>query len=90
VFLYYGTDDRVLPPPDNAEHIRPLLAGLAGTMAVPGASHWVFLAPCSVELAKEAPAICTDPAGIDRAEVHARINADALAFFRKTLGAPGH
>jgi len=36
-------------------------------------------------LAKDAPAICTDPPGIDRAAIHKRINEDAVAFFDRTL-----
>ncbi|SFS07066.1 Predicted dienelactone hydrolase [Dyella sp. OK004] len=90
MFLYYGQNDHVLPPADNAKHIRPLLKNLMAVKEVPKADHWVFIAPCSTALAKEAPTICTDPAGVDRAKVHAQINADALAFFRKTLKLPGH
>jgi predicted dienelactone hydrolase len=57
---------------------------------VPQADHWVFLSPCSAQLAKELKTICGDPPGVDRAKVHAQIDADALAFFRKTLAAPAH
>lgn len=88
VFLYYGEDDHVLLPSENALHVAPLIATLAGTRMVPKADHWVFLAPCSAELAKDAGAICRDPDGVDRAKVHEQVNADALAFFRKTLGVP--
>jgi predicted dienelactone hydrolase len=49
---------------------------------VPKADHWVFLPPCSPALAKDIPALCSDPAGVDRAKVHAQIEADALAVFR--------
>ena len=86
VFLYYGEHDRVLLPDENALRIAPLLRTLAGIEKVPKADHWVFLAPCSSELARNAGEICRDPEGVDRAKVHARVNADALAFFRKTLG----
>lgn len=85
VYLYYGQNDHVLPPEANARHIQPLIRTLAGVKEIPGADHWVFLPPCSAELAKEIPAMCRDPAGVDRAKAHAQINADALAFFRKTL-----
>lgn len=85
VYLYYAQDDHVLRPSENAEHLSPLMHTLDGKTMVPKADHWVFLAPCSPELAKEQTVICSDPAGVDRAEVHARIQADALAFFRKTL-----
>lgn len=90
VFLYYGQHDEVLHPKYNALHIAPLIHTLAGLEMIPKAGHYVFLAPCSPALAKSAPAICRDPAGVDRAKVHARINADALAFFSQTLAAPSH
>jgi predicted dienelactone hydrolase len=86
VFLYYGEHDRVLLPSENALRIQPLVPGLDGIAMVPKADHWVFLAPCSEALAREVGELCRDPAGVDRAQVHARVNADALAFFRKTLG----
>ena len=86
VFLYYGENDHVLLPSENALHIKPLLPNLDGIVMVPKADHWVFLAPCSEALAREIGELCRDPAGVDRAQVHAQVNADALAFFRRTLG----
>ena len=85
VFLYYGQDDEVLQPEYNVLHIAPLIKTLVGIKTIPEAGHYVFLAPCSPQLLKEAPGICSDPSGVDRARAHARINADALGFFRKTL-----
>jgi predicted dienelactone hydrolase len=90
VFLYYGQNDQVLPPEANARHIQPLIKTLYAVKEVPHADHWVFLPPCSPELAREIPLLCADPAGVDRAKVHAQVNADALAFFQKTLGDGSH
>src|SRR3546814_9377975 len=53
VFLYYGEDDRVLLPSENALHVAPLISTLAGIRSVPNAGHWVPLAPCSGALAQE-------------------------------------
>lgn len=89
VFLYYGQNDKVLPPEANAKHIQPLIKTLYAVKEVPHADHWVFLPPCSPDLAKEIPPMCADPAGVDRAKVHEQVNADALAFFRKTLDVKG-
>ncbi|WP_199099718.1 dienelactone hydrolase family protein [Dyella sp. ASV21] len=89
IYLYYGANDHVLRPEANARHIQPLIHTLAGVKEVPNADHWVFLAPCSPALAKQIPELCTDPAGVDRRQVHAQINADALAFFRRTLHVSG-
>lgn len=90
VFLYYGQNDSVLPPEANAKHIEPYLKTLYAAKEVPRADHWVFLTPCSPELAKDIAPLCQDPAGVDRAKVHAQVNADALAFFRKTLNVASH
>ena len=89
VFLYYGEHDRVLLPAENALHIAPLISTLDGIRRVPKAGHYVFLAPCSEALAREVGEICRDPAGVDRVKVHAQVNADALAFFRKALDVAG-
>ena len=50
------------------------------------ASHFVFLAPCSRELAAALPRICTDlPAGFDRVAFQREFNASVIGFFREQL-----
>ena len=90
VFLYYGQNDKVLRPKYNVLHIAPLIKTLAGIKMIPKAGHYVFLAPCSPQLTREAPEICRDPPGVNRVKVHEQINAVALAFFRKTLVSSSH
>lgn len=90
VFLYYGQNDPVLLPNENVLHIAPLIETLVGVTMIPKAGHYVFLSPCSPQLAKEAPNVCKDPPGVNRTLVHRQINAAALAFFRKTLMATSH
>ncbi|WP_130619542.1 alpha/beta hydrolase family protein [Dyella amyloliquefaciens] len=90
IYLYYGQNDRVLRPDANARHIQPLIHTLVGVKEVPKADHWVFLVPCTPALMKEIPELCSDPAGVDRKQVHAQIDADALAFFRQSLHLPAH
>jgi predicted dienelactone hydrolase len=85
VFLYYGQNDPVLLPNENVLHIAPLIKTLTGIKMIPEAGHYVFLSPCSPQLAREAPDVCKDPPGVNRVLVHRQINAAALAFFRKTL-----
>jgi predicted dienelactone hydrolase len=54
------------------------------------ASHFIFLAPCSPELAAAVPRICTDmPAGFDRAAFHREFNASMIGFFRDQLVGDG-
>ena len=85
VFLYYGQNDPVLLPNENVLHIAPLIKTLIGIQMIPRAGHYVFLSPCSPQLAGEVPNLCTDPPGVSRVLVHQQLNAAALAFFRKTL-----
>jgi predicted dienelactone hydrolase len=91
VYLYYGAADHVLRPSENAARIRPWMKTLVGFTVIPKADHWVFIDPCTAELSKDNPVICSDPPGVDRLKMHAQLDADALAFFRKTLHvAPTH
>jgi predicted dienelactone hydrolase len=52
---------------------------------VSGAGHFAFLPPCTAELAKRLPRICTDRLGFDRAAFHTRFSAAVAEFFRKSL-----
>lgn len=85
VFLYYGQHDEVLPPRYDVLHIAPHIKTLVGIRMIPNAGHYVFLSPCSRELARGNADICVDPPGVDRAAVHRQINAAALAFYRRTM-----
>lgn len=88
VFLYYGERDAQLRPSENAARIAPMIPTLVAVKTIPKADHWVFIPPCTAQLAEVVPEICIDPPGVDRVAAHARINADALAFFREILGDP--
>jgi predicted dienelactone hydrolase len=85
VFLYYAEHDQVLIPSANALRIKAFIPTLNAIRGIPNADHWVFLSPCTPSQAKVLGFICHDPPGVDRAAVHRRIAADALAFFRRTL-----
>jgi predicted dienelactone hydrolase len=52
---------------------------------VPNAGHFVFLVPCSADLAEKRPELCADPPGFDRVAFHKQFDADVLAFFRAHL-----
>ena len=79
--------DRVLPVSWNAGRIRalPLLPRTPAYSVVPNAGHLVFLSPCARAFKVEAPALCSDPPGVDRQAVHARIVADAIRFFSRVF-----
>jgi predicted dienelactone hydrolase len=85
VRLYRPTADEILVHPWNAERIAQMLPKPPEYQLIEGAGHYVFLAPCPTLLALRLPEICKDPRGIDRAAVHARLNADMVDFFRRTL-----
>ena len=89
LFLSYAENDDVLVPKYNALSVAPFLKTLTGINRIPKAGHYVFLSPCSPQLAASAPAICTDPPEVDRVSVHERIYADALTFFNQALRIPG-
>jgi predicted dienelactone hydrolase len=53
---------------------------------VQNARHFSFLATCSTKMAQDAPRICTDAPGFDRAAFHQQLHTEMIAFFRKHLG----
>jgi predicted dienelactone hydrolase len=83
--VYEAVDDRVLVNAWNAEHVIGLLPRPPEHATVPG-GHYVFLAPCLADLAAAEPHLCVDAPGVDRAQIHAQINAEILDFFNRTLG----
>lgn len=87
VFLAWAAADRVLLPDEHAAAIAPLFPPhvVRGTRVIPDAGHFVFLAPCEAELARDAPPLCSDPPGVDRRQVHAALADDAIRFFAASL-----
>ncbi|MFT3670303.1 MAG: hypothetical protein QM795_17415 [Pseudoxanthomonas sp.] len=88
VFLYGAMADAVLLPDYNVLPVRDALPRLHTFRGIVGAGHYVFLAPCNAGMTDALPVLCKDPPSIDRAALHAQINADAVAFFRQTLAEP--
>jgi predicted dienelactone hydrolase len=75
--------------PQGTARVARGLPGKPDIHNVP-ASHFVFLAPCSPELAAAVPRICTDaPAGFDRTAFHRDFNASVAQFFREQLTGDG-
>jgi predicted dienelactone hydrolase len=52
--------------------------------STPG-SHFVFVDPCPSMVAKEAPVICKDAPGVDRAAFHQRLETEVADFLKRTL-----
>jgi predicted dienelactone hydrolase len=75
--------------PEGTARVARSLPGKPDIHNVP-ASHFVFLAPCSPQLAAAVPRICTDaPVGFDRAAFHREFNASMIRFFREQLVGEG-
>ncbi len=47
--------------------------------------HFIFVDPCPAALATEAPEICKDAPGVDRAAIHRRIETEIADFLRRNL-----
>ena len=81
VQLWRADDDHVLPAPEYADAVRRALPAPPDFHGVPGADHYDFLAPCTPELARVAPPICTSEPGFDREAFHKTFNQAVVSFF---------
>ena len=84
VQMWRGATDANVPDAYDTAQVRAGVSHL-DEQIVPKAGHFVFQAPCDETLRNQAPVICVDPPGVDRAAVHDRFNAAVLAFFQRTL-----
>ncbi len=83
--MYRPESDEVVRYPNNAAYLKEILPRAPEYIVLLAAGHYVFLAPCPPQLAQQAREICSDPPGVDRAALHARLNAEIEDFFRRTL-----
>ena len=83
--LWRASDDEQVPDEWNTAIVRSELRRPAEEHVVTSAGHFVFLPPCTETLAKQAPQICTDSAGFDRASFHSTFNAAVVEFFTRNL-----
>lgn len=85
ILLWRAEKDRQAPDLWNIAVVRSELPTPPQERVVPGADHFVFLAPCNATLAKTVPVICEDPPGVDRLAFHKEFNRTVVAFFREML-----
>ena len=83
--IFVAGDDHQLSPAENSLALAKALPQGADLETIGKADHFVFLAPCSAQLTRSMPALCTDPAGIDRKTIHAEINRKISNFFAASL-----
>src|SRR5262249_4186205 len=72
--------------PEAIDAVEPLLPVRPDYRIAANSAHFSFIAPCSPELAKAVPVLCTDPPGFDRGAFHDEFNGAAVSFFRTHLG----
>ena len=83
--IYAARDDEVFPLETNSERLRALLPNPPSYVEAEGADHYAFVAPCSATQRNEAPEVCADRPGFDRAAFHAKLATEIAAFFHRTL-----
>lgn len=71
--------DGVLP--ETTPALANMLPQKAEFHLVSGAAHFAFLAPCSAALTQDAPQLCVDAKGFDRAAFHKQLDERVLEFF---------
>ena len=57
----------------------------ARVRVIEGATHYMFLAPCSIKGKIVLRSLCSDPVGLNRRDVHAEVGKDAVDFFSSSL-----
>jgi len=82
--LIFRPDRSELPAEANATALAAALPHAPEVVTIPG-SHFVFTDACQPAIAASAPDLCRDPPGVDRAAVHAVVEARIAAFFEKYL-----
>lgn len=84
--LYRAQMDNLLRADTHVEPYLRCLPHVPEYRIVKGAGHYAFLAPCPEALIEEDPDICRDRPGFDRVAFHARLNAELIDYFDRTLG----
>jgi len=82
--LYRPENDAYLRAQANASAVAAGLPQPPQQIVVPG-RHFVFLDPCPPKPEGEAPDICRDAPGIDRAAIHRRMEGEIAAFLHANL-----
>ena len=90
VLLYSGDGDKLVFPDKNSDALARKLPTTPEFKIIPGAGHFVFMAPCTDEQMATMPGLCTDAEGVDREDVHRDLIYEAGRFFRQSLTSRSH
>ena len=89
VLLYSGDGDNLVAYDKNAAALARKLPSAPDFKLLPGAGHFVFMAPCTAQQQRAMPALCIDADGVDRNNIHRTLIGEAGRFFAHALGKPG-
>lgn len=84
VMVVVGSADSIAPPASGADILRANVRGAKETV-LPGVEHDTFLDLCTAAGRAAFPQYCRDPAGVDRAAVHAQTAELAVQFFARVF-----
>lgn len=86
--IYSGDQDQLLALEHNAQALARKLPLTPDYRLLSGAGHFVFMAPCDAEQRQRMAALCKDPDGVDRRDIHHGLQSETADFFSQALGAP--
>ena len=69
----------------ETDHVLDKILPQADVRVIEGATHYMFLAPCSIRGKVFLRSLCSDPVGINRRDMHAKVGKNAVGFFDSTL-----
>jgi predicted dienelactone hydrolase len=85
VAMVVGQADTMAPAETNASKFHRLMPTSQLTVLPGGVGHYAFLDTCGAAGKTVLPVFCTDAAGVDRDEIHAKVSGMAVEFFDKNL-----
>lgn len=85
VFIVGAKADSMAPVATNAAHFKKLLPQAGYYVTEAKAGHYVFLNEGTEEMKKQAPIFFRDVEGVDRKQIHDRVIALAVQFFKSNL-----
>ena len=85
--IVVGAEDRTTPVATNAKRISGMIPG-AQLLVLERVGHYSLLAECTASGMKQRTDLCHEESGVERANVHRRVAADAEAFFDSVLRKP--
>jgi predicted dienelactone hydrolase len=85
VMIVAGEADANVPIASSAKYFAANIRGAKLKIFPGNAAHYMFLESCTESGRKMRPLLCTDGAGVDRDEIHAKTVGLAVEFFGATL-----